>query len=215
MATQELNRADLENTLTYLRNRYKASKTEEDRAYYESKGLELKEKLDLIPVNQTIGQLAKIDRDELTGNLTLLILNLDKNLNINKGLTIDQIKDVSYTLCEYAKNLTLEDIALCLHQIKIGKRGKIYDRLDPIMLYNFIEDYQEEKIALRAKCSQNAHLRTKESGSTYNPKHSDLVDSISNDRASIQKERQLRKSDNAFRAYQQQYLRNNKKNNEL
>jgi hypothetical protein len=90
--------------------------------------------------------LLKDEPNKLTSALTALITDLALFLNVGKQMNIAQIMEtVELVKTEYYF-LNLADLQLCFKNIKKGKYGQLYDRLDGQIIMNFIQQYSDERI---------------------------------------------------------------------
>ena len=78
-------------------------------------------------------------------------------------MTPEQIAfTVDTIINEYPLNqLTLADVKLCLKNIYFGRYGKIYDRLDPNIILDAMQQYFEARIEAAENKSYYEHLNTK------------------------------------------------------
>lgn len=122
----------------------------------------LKQELALLPQYNVIRVMADQDKDLLRAHLAKLMLNIVKFLNLKESLNVEQINEISLTIIEECKGLTLEDIAVCFHKAKKGYYGIIY-RLDGSVILQWLEKYKEERRQKIAKEQQSLHIRSKAS----------------------------------------------------
>lgn len=58
-------------------------------------------------------------------------------------------------------NLKLEDFKLCFNRAKMGYYGKIYDRLDGQIIFEFLRAYSVERTNLKLSQNDNTHFNQK------------------------------------------------------
>ena len=94
----------------------------------------------------TFSNVRKFIDTETAFNLAVVLINELRNmLNIKNNITDEQIQitasiivnDMPYSL------LTIADLKLCFKQIITGKYGKLYDRLDPSVIFDYLNQYIE------------------------------------------------------------------------
>ena len=86
-----------------------------------------------------------IDMETATSFAVVLINELRNMLNIKNNITDEQVQitasiivnDMPYSF------LTIADLKLCFKQIITGKYGKLYDRLDPSVIFDCLNQYIE------------------------------------------------------------------------
>lgn len=78
---------------------------------------------------------------QLRKEMSLLILDLHGFYSVKNGMNKDMIDDVvELVLSEYS-NLTVYDLALCFREVKVGRYGKVYDRIDGGMIMEWLRKY--------------------------------------------------------------------------
>jgi hypothetical protein len=82
--------------------------------------------------------------------LTVLTARLGKAfaaMNLKRGINEDQIIDLAEAIIEtsYEDNLSMEDVLLFLQQLVSGKVGKILDRMDIPLFFEFFEHYRQDR----------------------------------------------------------------------
>ena len=103
----------------------------------------------LIPSTERIPALTKSE-DGYKQILAVLSIALQKTFavfNLKRGMNDDQIIDLAEQIIEESRadNLSIEDVLLFLDQLKTGKYGKLYDRLDMPLFFELMEHYREER----------------------------------------------------------------------
>ena len=90
---------------------------------------------------QTMALINKENPQQLRKEMALLILDLHAFFSVKNGMNKDMIEDtVELILSEYS-NLTVYDLALCFREVKVGRYGKIYDRIDGGLIMEWLRKY--------------------------------------------------------------------------
>lgn len=92
-----------------------------------------------------------LDEDLIVSTIIALIIRTSSFLNISRPMTEDQATDTAYLLFEKYPFETLEDFVLMLKEGKSGKYGKNYNRLDGMIIFEWMEIYMDRKSAHREK----------------------------------------------------------------
>lgn len=124
------------------------------------KGEALKKKLAEIPVYLTLRQMEKKDAQTLTADMVLLMVWLGEQLNVD-GMTEAQMLDASVLIVQKYGKLRLEDIALCFRNAVTGKYGKVYNRIDLMIICEWLDKYTAELDAGRQYESELNHINSK------------------------------------------------------
>lgn len=110
--------------------------------------------------------------------LTILLTELNLFFNIGKNMNPAQIKmtiDLILTDLEL-KNLKPEDFKVCFDEIKKGKYGKLYDRLDGQIVIESLYSYSNNKLSVIEHLSlKNAAELRKTSNKEMLPKIVDVL----------------------------------------
>ena len=77
----------------------------------------------------------------LRKEMSLLILDLHAFYSVKNGMNKDMIDDVVELILSEYSNLTTYDLALCFREVKVGRYGKIYDRIDGGMIMDWLRMY--------------------------------------------------------------------------
>lgn len=165
---------DLEYTVESLRAQYKAEPDPERRADIEALGRKAAAELQLAQAS-LVPTVAEIDAAYGPGMsadlIAAMILKLRDYLNIGKNITGEQVNQTAEVLAAEYRQYTIEHFATVFQRVKLGKMGKVYDRLDGVVIAGWLDDYIEElrrEVQLR---EENHHLATKtsrlESSGTY------------------------------------------------
>jgi hypothetical protein len=101
-----------------------------------------------IPEAKTIGQLCQIDEAECEDNIVLILNDLRLFFQVDNMISTDGLYSVCSIIISEYPSLTLEELAICMNQAKIGhfgKDGKVYNRLDGAIILSWIKQYFAEK----------------------------------------------------------------------
>lgn len=75
-----------------------------------------------------------------------LLSNLQESLNVDKKLSLTQEYEVATLLIEkYGNILTLEEVALVFKKAKMSEYGKIFNRIDVQIIFEWIEKYLQSE----------------------------------------------------------------------
>jgi len=154
MDSREL-RLNLEFELESLRNSYRffkktpprlGNRMERKKCLNEITALatELKEQMAEVPEYPLLCELRLKDENEALRLLKLLVANVVLYHTTSEVMSPDMIDEVALRLLYQFGGLTLEDVALCFHQVKNGTRGKVYNRVDAAVIMIWLHDYQKD-----------------------------------------------------------------------
>jgi hypothetical protein len=79
--------------------------------------------------------------------LTILINDLIDFFSVGKTMGQNQLVDTIKLIVEDFYYLKIEDFKLCFNNAKKGRYGKVYDRIDGNVIYNWVAQYNEERTA--------------------------------------------------------------------
>ena len=103
----------------------------------------------LVRISKEVGEVFLIS---FLGNI---LLDLSSFFNIGKGLSPEQIVWLAKEIKKDYFYLKPTELKLCFDNAKKGKYGKLYDRLDGMIIYEWIETYLSERTNVVIK--QNAN----------------------------------------------------------
>ena len=123
-----------------------------------------------IPSSERIPALTVSD-DGYNYILTLLVARLKvtfDNMNLKRGMNEDQIVDLAEMIIDesHADNLSMEDVLLFLQLLVTGKAGKLLDRLDIPLFFEFFEVYRQERYLSLRYIQYEAECNYKSMGDT-------------------------------------------------
>ncbi len=94
-----------------------------------------------LATGEQLSLLAKADKKALLKALSALITQLRQSLNVGKNLDTLQVYECASLLAEKYWYLRLEEFLYVFKQAKLGKYGKIYDRLDVQVISGWLHAY--------------------------------------------------------------------------
>ena len=77
--------------------------------------------------------------------ISILIIEVLEWFNVKNSMTDTQIVDASYMIYNDFKHFNLYDIGLCFNQGKTCKYGKVYDRIDGGILFEWLTRYDIDR----------------------------------------------------------------------
>jgi len=95
---------------------------------------------------KTMGELNRMNETRLRDEVSLLLLDLTNFFAVKNGMTADMIEDIVEMIIQEHSNMTLYDIGLCFREGKVGRYGKVYDRLDGGIIMEWCNKYQNKFI---------------------------------------------------------------------
>ena len=111
-----------------------------------------------------IGSLKSIRMLEKESGITKVIAALEAILcdlvlffNVGKGMSPEQVKQTAELIWNEKRYLSIQDLQTCFQRAKAGNYGKLYDRLDGAIVFEFIEAYEKEKTEVAEHQSYTEH----------------------------------------------------------
>jgi len=89
------------------------------------------------------------------------IVNFREFVNVGRGMNDVQTYETATLVLQYYNYLTIADINLLFQRAKIGKYGKLYDRLDGQIILDWFARYDAERTACAEEESIQAAERFK------------------------------------------------------
>jgi hypothetical protein len=77
--------------------------------------------------------------------LVVLVGELADSFNIGKNMTAGQMVDTAQMILNEYPELKIDDVALCFSKAKKGRYGKVYDRLDGPIVFEWLELFLADK----------------------------------------------------------------------
>ena len=116
-------------------------------------------KVDSIPeiLKSDLPSLAQIkkrfDSDFVQAYIEGWIVNIREFINVGKKMTDEQTEETAMFIVDEYYNLNLADISYIFKNAKIGKYGKIYDRLDGQIILSWFEEHFSKRCSAAADAS--------------------------------------------------------------
>ena len=105
--------------------------------------------------------------DYIQAYVEMWIVNLRMFFNVGKAMTDEQTYMTAELIVDSFYNLNIADINLVFKNAKLGKYGKIYDRLDGNIILEWFQRYFDERCEAAAERSiREAHSYRVNSGET-------------------------------------------------
>lgn len=81
--------------------------------------------------------------------LMVIVLNdVIKFFNVGKTMNLEQLVQTILLITEDFYYFNIEDFKLCFNNAKRGKYGKVYDRIDGNIIYEWLQKYSEERVQM-------------------------------------------------------------------
>lgn len=119
--------------------------------------------IDELEHTPSINKLSRINKEGLLDEVVLLLIQTDKFFNVKNGLTEDALYDIADLIMSEYKHYTMLDLGLCFKMAKIGRFGKVYERLDGGVVMDWMCQYEIQRDKAIIRNAQDEHNRTKES----------------------------------------------------
>ena len=136
-------------------------------ATYREKGVVNYKKTLEIPFSQRIPELIKQEdgRNRVVAAISASILSAFNNIEKAK-MSADQILDLTDGIVDssHEDQLSIEDVLLFLKDLILGKFGKITDKLDMPMFFEYFEKYRDKRYQTLEAIRYEEHLNRKNMG---------------------------------------------------
>ena len=134
--------------------------TENENEYYVQVGkhnLQTAVDLQLSNPPVSINRLSKINEEDTIDEICLIILDLTKWFNVKNNISETQLYSLASMIMNEYKHLNLLDLGICFKFAKLGKYGKVYDRLDGGLILEWLNRYDADKteIIVNRRLQQN------------------------------------------------------------
>ena len=83
--------------------------------------------------------------DKAIDQISILIIEVLEWFNVKNTMSDTQILEVSFMIYNEFKRFNLYDIGLCFKRGKTGKYGKVYDRIDGGILFEWLTRYDIDR----------------------------------------------------------------------
>lgn len=156
-------RCELLTELAILRRKYKEFKNINIREGIAAKAKIIKSQLESIEEYQSIGASYYTKRIDIITKLMKLILHITDQFNLKSEMNLNarQIETTAEMIVNNYPYLYLEDISVCFHNALAGEYGKVYDRLDPSMILEWVRLYNQFRTELIQAKNESRHLQQK------------------------------------------------------
>lgn len=116
---------------------------------FKSNGIIQFEKVMMLPSSERMPALAKTEdgRGDLLIALTAALKSAFNNFNLKFAMNEDQIIELADQIIDqsYEDNLAIEDVLLFLQGLLTSNYGKVYDRMDIPLFFEFFEKYRQKR----------------------------------------------------------------------
>lgn len=110
----------------------------------------------------TLGQFQRAESTvKARALITHMLIDLVKFLNVGKTMNAEQVAQTAEIIMYDYAYLKVEDFKLCFNNVKKGRYGKTYDRIDGQVILDFLNTYVDDRIREADQLSYNDHLRAK------------------------------------------------------
>lgn len=89
------------------------------------------------------------------------LTDLDLFLNVGKSFSEQQVAQTADLILQDFKHLKIEDIKLCFNNAKKGYYGKVYDRIDGQIVFEWLNKYSNERADVAEQVSIKSHAQLK------------------------------------------------------
>lgn len=111
-------------------------------------------------------------------SITGLLIMFSEYFNVSAKFTeVQAVQTASLFLEQYPAE-TIEDLILCLKYAKIGKYGKVYNRIDGSMLFEWFGKYLEEKYSYIEEKCHNEKFEQQSNSTIENTKVLSVINEI-------------------------------------
>lgn len=100
---------------------------------------------------------AELGEQKMLAILTLFITDVVKFFNVGKGMNPEQIVQTAKMVAKDYYFLKPEDFKLCFDNAKRGKYGTIYDRMDGVIIFGWLDNYVNGRMNHAEQRSEEKH----------------------------------------------------------
>lgn len=108
--------------------------------------------------------LSKEDHTLLIDEICLLIIDLQKFFDTKRSMDEEQIVEIAEMIVGEYRNLYVLDLAFCFKQGKLGKYGKVYDRLDGGIILDWVREWDKKRVEMIIDRRESEHRQHKSWG---------------------------------------------------
>ena len=123
--------------------------------------LNLPSLIDDIENQDSLVKLSNENEEVLLDEIALLILQLQRFYNVKNPLHEDMIYDIADLLVYEYQHYTMLDIGLCFKYAKLGRYGKVYERLDGGVIMDWFSQYNKTREIMIEDKAIDEHNRIK------------------------------------------------------
>jgi len=117
--------------------------------------------IDELEITPSINKLCKLNEEITRDEICLLLVETNKFFSVKNGLNEDIVYDVADLILAEYKHLTMLDLGLCFKMAKLGRFGKVYERLDGGIIMDWIYQYARQRDKAIIRNAEDEHSRTK------------------------------------------------------
>jgi len=99
---------------------------------------------------------------EVSKGITNLIWAIQRSLNLSQKMDDTQSMEAAISIADEFSDLTLEEIILCFKEAKMGKYGKVYNRIDVQIISEWLQQYRASEERLTYLENRHKQNNTKE-----------------------------------------------------
>ena len=118
--------------------------------------------IDELDHTPSITRLCKENKEICTNEIALLLAETNKFFNVKNGLSEEMIYDIADLIISEYKHYTMYDIGLCFKMAKLGRFGKVYERLDGGTVMDWLNSYEIQRDKAIIRNAEDLHAQTKE-----------------------------------------------------
>lgn len=126
-------------------------------------------------INSGFDSIAKIKKNygEIQSRALVadMVVNLVQFVNVGKTMNALQVAETVKLIESYFPHLNLADLKFSFNEMKIGRYGKFYDRIDGQMILEYLEFYNHDRMSAFETQNNDKHKEIKktESNSGFHP----------------------------------------------
>ena len=106
--------------------------------------------------------------ERIADEIVLIMLEFQNFYNVKTKLDEYQLYDIAFMIMEEYRHLNLLDIGILFKYAKLGKYGKVYDRIDGGMVLEWVKQYEMDRTNMIITKRENEHAQTKFEGTRSN-----------------------------------------------
>jgi len=146
-----------------LKQKYEAGFIANNEQEFKRKirNLNLIKLIDTLESTPSIGKLLNFNEEITRDEISLLLIETNKFFSVKNGLNEDIVYDITDLILAEYKNFTMYDIGLCFKMAKLGRFGKVYERLDGGIIMDWVYQYAKQRDKAIIRNAEDEHSRTK------------------------------------------------------